>query len=364
MMQYGLFFVLAMVWMWLWVKAAKYFWVLDKPWPDVPKRDRVPTMQWVVAVGIVFIATYVLRSSDFWMGSPFFGLWMWLGIILLVTFLDELGRIVDKRLRVSAIVRLFAHGAAVAVAMWWSGVGIFWFEWINGTYIELGWFTSLVLTFARFILFINAINRFDWIYGLATWQSSLWFGTIVLLLLCVVIPFYEQITPEKLQLLQDVSRYAYMFFVVTLLWTIVEFRPTGLMRDVGTMSFGFALAYLSLLWWAKIWTMIVVLMLPLFDAIWVLFDRLHRRKKNPLQGDFSHLHYRLLALQWSRTEVRVCIRWTSAFFAVLMLLQGTERLQKIILFMLIALIFFVVNRYLFRKKWLPSEYDRKKDERI
>lgn len=140
---------------------------------------------------------------------------------------------------------------------------------------------------------------------------------------------------------------------------MIEFRPTGLMRDVGTMSFGFTLAYLSLLGWAKIGTMIVVLMLPLFDAIWVLFDRMQRRKKNPLKGDFSHLHYRLLALQWTRTEVRVFIWGLSIFLAVMMLLQGTARLQKVLLFVIIACVFFAVNWYLFWVKWLPSEYERK-----
>ncbi|MBP7848154.1 hypothetical protein KA013_02945 [Patescibacteria group bacterium] len=54
--------------------------------------------------------------------------------------------------------------------------------------------------------------------------------------------------------------------------------------------------------------MIVVLALPLFDAVRVLIDRLHKQKKNPFKGDYSHLHYRLLALGWNRNEVRIFIR--------------------------------------------------------
>ena len=40
---------------------------------------------------------------------------------------------------------------------------------------------------------------------------------------------------------------ARLFAGVTVIGTVMEFRPLGLMREVGTMSFGFALAYLSLL---------------------------------------------------------------------------------------------------------------------
>jgi UDP-N-acetylmuramyl pentapeptide phosphotransferase/UDP-N-acetylglucosamine-1-phosphate transferase len=49
--------------------------------------------------------------------------------------------------------------------------------------------------------------------------------------------------------------------------------------------------------------MLVVLALPLFDAIRVIVDRL-RQRKNPMQGDYTHLHYRLMALGWDRHEVR------------------------------------------------------------
>jgi len=87
------------------------------------------------------------------------------------------------------------------------------------------------------------------------------------------------------------------------------------------MSFGFALAYLSLLGGAKIGTMIVVLLLPLFDALRVIIDRVWFRKVSPFKGDFTHLHYRLMALGRNRNEVRVVLRSLSIFLAILMLLQ-------------------------------------------
>lgn len=70
--------------------------------------------------------------------------------------------------------------------------------------------------------------------------------------------------------------------------------------------------------------MLVVLALPLFDAIRVIIDRL-RQHKNPMKGDYSHLHYRLMALGWNRHEVRLFIRGYSLVMMILMLLQGTEK---------------------------------------
>lgn len=75
---------------------------------------------------------------------------------------------------------------------------------------------------------------------------------------------------------------AFILFVISLLYAIIEYRPLGLVRDVGIMFFGFAIAYLSVLGGAKIGTILVALSLPLFDAIWVGLYRIFVLKKNPL----------------------------------------------------------------------------------
>jgi UDP-N-acetylmuramyl pentapeptide phosphotransferase/UDP-N-acetylglucosamine-1-phosphate transferase len=66
--------------------------------------------------------------------------------------------------------------------------------------------------------------------------------------------------------------------------------------------------------------MLVVLSLVIFDAIWVSINRLKKRK-SPLKGDYTHLHYRLMSLSWSKTEVRVFVRGWSLFLMILMILQ-------------------------------------------
>lgn len=67
----------------------------------------------------------------------------------------------------------------------------------------------------------------------------------------------------------------------------------------GSFFIGFSLASLSILSGAKLATAILVLSLPMLDAIWVFVERL-RCGQSPFRGgDLRHLHYRLRELGWS-----------------------------------------------------------------
>jgi hypothetical protein len=68
----------------------------------------------------------------------------------------------------------------------------------------------------------------------------------------------------------------------------------------------------------------------------------------------------LLRLGRSRSEVRVFVRGRSLFLMIIMLLQWSETINKIIIFGVMAFIFFGVNIYLFRIKKLPYELIKKK----
>lgn len=338
--------------LWRWISRS--YQILDKPGHDVPKRPRVPTLQWIWSVLAVVITTLFFRP-ELLTAHYMLGLWIGLALLVAVNFVDELGRLIHPKYRLSPKIKFVFQAWAALIALWVSGV---WFTWltISGTTYVFGWFITMLITVGRFGLCTNAINRFDGVYGLASWSSAIWFVTIASLLSRVVLPLYPWINGIEAEMVNAAIWCAWLFAGATILATVMEFRPWGLMREVGTMSFWFALAYLSLLWGAKIGTMIVVLLLPLFDAVRVIIDRVRFRKVSPFKGDFTHLHYRLMALGWSRNEVRVVLRSLSIFLAILMLLQWGDRWDKVIIFLLVAAIFFAVNGYLFRVKKLPKAY--------
>ena len=346
--------VVALIGLWI----ARKMDLLDKPGKDVPKRKRVPTLQWVTMLLSFTLLWLVLLPVHFEMtvANPFRGLLIWWWIVALLSFVDELGHIRHKKFHLTPMVRLIGQIIAIVIAYVVSGVGITEFQLPGGLLLEFNLFSSIVLTIAWYLLFINAINRFDGIYGLASGMSSIGFLTIFLLLGVVVFDYYSGMSRERTVLLESVQLQSWLLFCVAFVAFMIEWKPWWLLRDVGTMFLWFSLAYLWLLGWAKIGMMIVVLALPLFDAIWVIIDRLHRRKKHPFKWDYSHLHYRLLALGRTRNEVRVFILGRSVFMLVLMLLLGADRMGKVVIFVLMALMFFGINGYLYRVKWLPVEY--------
>ena len=94
------------------------------------------------------------------------------------------------------------------------------------------------------------------------------------------------------------------------------------------------------------------LMEGLYIPIRILY-RIFILRKNPLKGDYTHFHHRLLGLGLTRGETRAFIRIWSLMMMVLMLLQWANRFSKVVIFVMMAMLFFGVNWYLFIYKKLP-----------
>lgn len=335
-----------------WVFLFMKFNILDKPWPDIiPPRKPVPTLQWIflymwVLFSILLVFPDYLQNIEI---IVFFLLWF---IILIFWVIDEIKWI-------SPMIRVVIQLLLGFIAFYFAWVGI---ESINLPIlwqIEFPFVVAAILTIIWFVWFMNAINWFDGVNSLASWVSSIGFLTIILLIYLVVFPHYQDITQETKQMLEMVANISFIFLIFSLLYTFVEFKPFWLLRDVGVMFLWFALAYLALLWGAKIWTILVAISLAFFDAIWVFLNRILVMKKNPLKWDYTHLHHRLMRLGWSRNEVRVFVWGWSLFFMTIIILLWADRLWKVVIFLFMFLVFFWVNYYLFWIKGLPYEFIKK-----
>lgn len=323
--------------------------VLDKPWSDLKNtRKPVPTLQGVFVILGLIIGVGVLYPEYF--SSRLF-LWLLIpglliGVVELIEELSYLGRFP----KIPPFVRLIVHFVSAFLAVWIGGIGnqelILWAE----VYQIPNWiFTIGFMIWTMFC--INAINRFDGIYAQGSWVSAIGFLTVFLLIKYIVFQSYTEF--PNLEMLTMVQNLAFFLFVTSMIYAVIEFKPLGLVRDVGIMFFGFALAYLAVAGGAKIWTLIVALSLPIFDAIWVGLYRIFILRKNPLKGDYTHFHHRLLGLWMTRGETRAFIRIWSLMMMVLMLLQWANRFSKVVIFVMMAMLFFGVNWYLFIYKKLP-----------
>lgn len=337
----------------------KKFKILDRPWADLKwVRWPVPTLMGVFAY-ISFVAVICAFFPSIRSNTMFWWLVLWVLPIFIVELVEELWYMWRLKFRVPQIVRLLAHiwWAILAVyvgQIWlWQELVIWNFVWHVPQYIFVIFFVVWTM------LCINAVNWIDGINAQASGVSAIWFLTIYLLIKFVVMRYYTEFNNrDVLVLTSDLSL---ILFIISLVSTFVEYKPLWLLRDVWIMFFGFSLAYLSVLWGAKIWTLIVALSLVIFDAIWVGLYRIFVLKKNPMKWDYTHIHHRLLGLKRTRSEVRSFVWIWSLVMMVLMLMQSANRINKIIIFVMMALIFFGVNYYLFMVKKVKCGLDIKKD---
>lgn len=346
--------LLAALWLWGFKKLK----ILDKPGADLKgTRKPVPTLQGIFVYLICFVVLAIFHP-DFFSSPLIQGFLVGGTLIVLVELFAELEYMGRIRWKFPPWFRFLMHIIAACLALYISGISGY--EFIIGEHIFILPNWLLYIAFAFWSVFvINAVNRIDGIYAQGNGILTIGFFTIYALIQRVVLQHYTEFT--NLETLLLVKELALILAIISFVYTIVEYKPLGLIRDVGTMFLAFGLAYLSVVGWTKIWTIVVALSLVIFDAIWIIWYRMFILKKSPMKGDFKHIHHRLLWLGWSRWEVRAFVWVFSIVMMILMLMQEANRVNKIIIFVMMALLFFGVNTYLFLYKKLPCGLDQKKE---
>ena len=146
------------------------------------------------------------------------------------------------------------------------------------------------------------------------------------------------ISTESVALLSFIVAGAFLGFLP---W---NFYPQKIMPGYGGGALaGFLLAVLSILTFGKLGTMILVLSVPIIDAIYVILRRLKNRK-SPFWGDAGHLHHRLLALGWDRRQIAIFYWASSALFGLCAIyLQGIEKVVVLLIIALVMGVFIYLN---------------------
>lgn len=109
---------------------------------------------------------------------------------------------------------------------------------------------------------------------------------------------------------------------------------------------GYFLAILGILAGAKLATIVMVLGIPILDALYVALKRI-RNKKMPWWGDNSHFHHQLLLLGWSQKKVTVFYWLVSSVLGGLSLLLNSS--QKFYLMLGLSILFLFTAAQLAQK---------------
>jgi len=195
---------------------------------------------------------------------------------------------------------------------------------LGTTYHLILW--SDLFTLVWLVLLMNSLNFLDGLDGLAGGISVIGFGVI----------FFLSLRPEVNQLFTA-------FLALVMMAAVLGFLPFNFSRrklflgDSGAYFLGFMLAVLAIVSGAKVATALLVLGVPIFDALWVVINRLIN-KKSPFLAGLEHLHHRLLKRGLSKIQILFLFYSVSLVFGMtaLYLKSLGKLITLIILFLLMG----------------------------
>jgi UDP-GlcNAc:undecaprenyl-phosphate GlcNAc-1-phosphate transferase len=193
---------------------------------------------------------------------------------------------------------------------------------------------SLFLVLTWIVLLINAINWLDGLDGLSGGVSLISAATILTL------SFHSDVNQPPVAIICAI------FMGTILAFLIFNFYPSRILAGTsGAMFMGFILAILAIFAGTKIATALLVAAIPIFDSVWVIFERL-KEKKSIFRPDKRHLHYKLLALGWSQRKIAAYYYVVTLAIAIVALntkyIGKTVTLSLILIFM--SGIYFYINK--------------------
>ncbi len=302
------------------VKYGKRWGIMDDPakhkHPKVVHEQAVPR-----GGGIPILAAVLVGAAAFLpMGDPR----MW-GIIGGVVVLAIVGFLDDKyEERVSPYWRLFVNVAA-AVAVIGAGVGIAYITNPLGGVIDLSWPRWCMGGHCVWILAdVSALVWLVWMQNIVGWSSGV-DGQL---------PGFVVIAAATMGLLGlrfggDPGQWPVITLAAIVAGAFLGFLPWNwypqkIMPGYGGKSLaGFLLGVLAILSVAKVGALMMVLAVPLIDAVLVIVKRL-REGRSPVWGGREHLHHYLLDRGWGKRRIALFYWGMSAVMAILALQLKAE----------------------------------------
>jgi UDP-GlcNAc:undecaprenyl-phosphate GlcNAc-1-phosphate transferase len=185
---------------------------------------------------------------------------------------------------------------------------------------------TVSLTFLWMIAMMNTMNWLDGLDGLAG-------GVAVIAGIMLFVNSAFRVEPAQ----TSVSLLNLALVGASLGFLLYNFYPARIIMGGGAPYLGFQLAALSIIGGAKIATILLVMGLPLIDAVWQVVNRA-RQGRNPFTGDRGHLHFRLLGLGFRQRQIVLGYYYFCAFFGALALVIESQLYKFIALGVMIALI--------------------------
>jgi UDP-GlcNAc:undecaprenyl-phosphate GlcNAc-1-phosphate transferase len=190
-------------------------------------------------------------------------------------------------------------------------------------------FPPLVTVTISFLWLVGMMNTMNWLDGL----DGLAGGVAVIAGVMLFVNSAFRVEPAQ----TSVGLLHLALVGASLGFLLHNFNPARIIMGGGAPYLGFLLASLSIIGGAKMATILLVMGLPLVDAVWQVVTRT-RQGRNPFRGDRGHLHFRLLDLGFGTRRIVYGYYGFCAFFGVLALVIESELYKFVALGVMIALV--------------------------
>jgi UDP-GlcNAc:undecaprenyl-phosphate GlcNAc-1-phosphate transferase len=234
------------------------------------------------------------------------------GLLIGSTLMFVVG-LLDDWLDLPALPQFFAQFLAAAVAIAFQ---IF-IEFVNNPFTgnQTEPWPFIVTVALSFFWLVGMMNTVNWLDGLDGLAGGVAF--IAGVMLFVNSAFRVEPAQTSVSLLPLALMGASLGFVLH------NFYPARIFMGGGAPYLGFLLGALSIIGGAKMATILLVMGLPLLDAVWQVFQRV-RQGRNPFVGDRGHIHFRLQDLGFSQRNIVLVYYSFCAFFGVLTLITTSQ----------------------------------------
>ncbi len=120
---------------------------------------------------------------------------------------------------------------------------------------------------------------------------------------------------------------------------VLNFHPAKIfLGEGGSTLAGFFLASIAILAGGKIATTLLILGIPILDALWVIVRRIFFEHRSPFRGDEKHLHFRLINIGFTHRQAVLFLYFLSlAFGAAGLFLQSKEKMLALIILTIIMI---------------------------
>jgi len=228
-----------------------------------------------------------------------------LGIVLGTTLATIIG-LLDDKYDLNPFLRLFSNFVA-AMFVVGAGIGIVFITNPFGGIIRLDQpkYTFYLFGQHSILIFADMFALFwiAWVMNMLNWSKGVdgqmpGIAAITCLFLAVLaLRFYPQ---DQNQL--AVAQLAMITAGASIGFLLFNFYPAKIFPGYSATNLGYLIAVLSIYSQAKVGTALLVMAVPLSDAIFTIARRL-AQKRLPVWADRGHFHHRLLSLGWTQRQI-------------------------------------------------------------